>query len=86
MVVRLQNGSAQTVSFAADPGFKVGDKVRINAGVSTHALEWLLIVISVAGLVFGQDAARGEIEWQLRTLMGESGASAAQALLAIVNQ
>lgn len=46
----------------------------------------LLIVISVAGLVFGQDAARGEIEWQLRTLMGESGASAVQALLISVDQ
>lgn len=46
----------------------------------------LLIVISVAGLVFGQDAARGEIESQLRGLMGEQGASAVQALLASVDQ
>ncbi|TXT36554.1 MAG: hypothetical protein FD135_4208 [Comamonadaceae bacterium] len=37
VVVRLHNGSAQTVSFAAEPGFKVGDKVRVNAGVITHA-------------------------------------------------
>ena len=42
----------------------------------------LLIVISVAGLVFGEDAARGEIESQLRALMGERGAGAVQALLA----
>jgi membrane protein len=46
----------------------------------------LLIVISVAGLVFGQDAARGEIQWQLRTLMGESGANAVQALLVSVDE
>lgn len=46
----------------------------------------LLIVISVAGLVFGQDAARGEIEWQLRALMGDAGASAVQALLVSVDQ
>lgn len=46
----------------------------------------LLIVISVAGLVFGQDAARGEIESQLRGLMGEQGASAVQALLASVDK
>ena len=46
----------------------------------------LLIVISVAGLVFGQDAARGEIESQLRGLMGEQGASAVQALLASLDQ
>ncbi len=42
----------------------------------------LFIVISVAGMVFGADAARGEIEAQLRALMGDRGASAAQDLLA----
>ncbi|OIN91058.1 MAG: hypothetical protein AUJ20_12550 [Comamonadaceae bacterium CG1_02_60_18] len=36
VVVRLTNGTAQTVSFAAEPGFKVGDKVRVNAGVISH--------------------------------------------------
>jgi outer membrane lipoprotein SlyB len=36
VVVRLHNGSAQTVSFATDPGFQVGDKVKVNAGVITH--------------------------------------------------
>ena len=46
----------------------------------------LLIVVSVAGLVFGQDAARGEIESQLRLLMGDSGARAVQDLLASVRQ
>ncbi|WP_310462086.1 YhjD/YihY/BrkB family envelope integrity protein, partial [Sphaerotilus sp.] len=30
----------------------------------------LLIVISVAGLVFGPEAARGEIETQMRGLIG----------------
>ncbi len=33
VVIRLQNGSAQTVSFATEPGFKVGDKVKISDGV-----------------------------------------------------
>jgi outer membrane lipoprotein SlyB len=33
VLVRLQNGSAQTVPFAADPGYKVGDKVKISDGV-----------------------------------------------------
>lgn len=46
----------------------------------------LLIVVSVAGLVFGQEAARGEIALQLRTLMGEPGASAVQALLTSVDK
>ena len=46
----------------------------------------LLIVISVAGLVFGQDAASGEIAGQLRSLMGDQGASAVQGLLTSVHK
>ena len=46
----------------------------------------LLIVISVAGLVFGEDAARGEIFSQLRGLMGDDAARAVEALLESVNK
>jgi membrane protein len=46
----------------------------------------LLIVISVAGLLFGADAARGEIFGQLRGLVGESGAAAIQSMLESVNR
>src|SRR5215216_7374899 len=41
----------------------------------------LLIVISIAGLVFGQEAARGELFEQLRGLMGDEPASAVESLL-----
>ena len=44
----------------------------------------MLIVISVGGLVFGEEAARGEIAVQLRALMGDGGARAVQDLLASV--
>lgn len=33
VVVRLQNGATQAVTFAADPGYRVGDTVKINDGV-----------------------------------------------------
>ena len=46
----------------------------------------LLIVISVAGLAFGDAAARGAVQGQLAALMGEPGAGAVQALLASVRQ
>ncbi len=46
----------------------------------------LLIAISVAGLVFGEDAARGEIAEQLRSFMGDQGASAVQGLLVSVHK
>src|ERR1700712_5797772 len=41
----------------------------------------LLIAISVAGLVFGQDAAQGAVVQQLQGLIGQSGAQAIQDLL-----
>ncbi len=46
----------------------------------------LLIVISIAGLVFGPDAARGHIFAELRDLMGESGAATVQSLLQNLNK
>lgn len=46
----------------------------------------LLIVISVAGLVFGEDAARGEIFAQLDEFMGSEAAAAIQSLLQSVNK
>ena len=46
----------------------------------------LLIVISIAGLVFGEDAARGEIFDQLQELLGAPGAMAVQGLLQSVRQ
>jgi membrane protein len=46
----------------------------------------LLIVVSVAGLAFGEEAARGEIQNQLQALMGAHGASAVQDLLTSVDK
>ena len=42
----------------------------------------LLIVVSVAGLVFGEEAVRGELFGQLQSLMGADAAQAVQGLLA----
>ena len=44
------------------------------------------IVVSVAGLVFGEDAVRGELFAQLQGLMGADAAEAVQDLLASVNE
>ncbi len=41
----------------------------------------LIIAIAVAGFVFGEEAARGEILTQLRGLLGDQGAMAVQSLL-----
>ena len=57
----------------------------MGAAISYYALfslaPLLVIVIAVAGLVFGQDAAQGEIVAQLRGIMGEDGALAVQGML-----
>lgn len=45
----------------------------------------LLIVVSVAGLVFGAEAARGEVFGELRSLLGPAGAAAVEEVLASVN-
>lgn len=46
----------------------------------------LVLVISIAGLFFGADAARGEIFEQLRGLIGEQGAAAVQGILAATHR
>jgi membrane protein len=46
----------------------------------------LLIAIAVAGLIFGADAARGEIFGQLQGLVGSPGAAAVQQMLESVNK
>ena len=46
----------------------------------------LLIVISIAGLVFGAEAARGEIFGELRGLMGVDAAKAIEDILTSVNK
>jgi len=46
----------------------------------------LLIVISMTGILFGPEAARGEIYGQLTHLMGEQGALGVQSLLESTNQ
>jgi membrane protein len=46
----------------------------------------LLMVISIAGLVFGQEAARGEIFGQLAGLMGADTAKAIEGVLASLNK
>ena len=41
----------------------------------------LVLIIAIAGMVFGQDAAQGAIIAQLQGIMGEEGAAAVQGLL-----
>ncbi len=46
----------------------------------------LIIAIAMAGLIFGQEAARGEIVTQIQGLIGREGAIAVQGLLKSANE
>jgi membrane protein len=58
---------------------------RLGAALSYYSVfslgPLLLIVISVAGLVFGQDAVRGALSAQLQGLLGDTGSQAVEAML-----
>jgi membrane protein len=66
-------------SWVEDRGQSMGAALAYYTLFSLAPL--LLIVIGLAGVVFGADAARGEILDQLRGLMGDTGATAVQTLL-----
>jgi membrane protein len=46
----------------------------------------IIIAIAIAGLIFGEDAARGEVDLQLRGLLGNAAASALDAMLVGANK
>jgi membrane protein len=46
----------------------------------------LIIAVSVAGLFFGEQAARGQVYWQIQDLIGRQGAQAIQAALQAARQ
>jgi len=46
----------------------------------------LLIVLAIAGLAFGEEAARGELYGEMASLIGPSGAQALQELVAHANR
>lgn len=66
-------------AWAADYAPSMGAALSYYSVFSLAPL--LVIVIGVAGLIFGQDAARGEIFAQLDGLMGADAARAIQELL-----
>jgi membrane protein len=58
---------------------------RLGASLAFYTLlslaPLLLVVVSVAGLVFGQKAAESQIVWQIQGLVGAQGANGVQILL-----
>lgn len=61
------------------------DALRLGASVAYYTLfalaPMLLVVIAVAGSIFGADAVRGQVAHQIDGLVGSEGALAVEALL-----
>ena len=59
---------------------------RLGAALAYYSIfsvgPLVLIAVAVAGLLFGQDAARGEVSAQMQGLLGNAGAQAVQSMLA----
>jgi len=58
---------------------------RLGAALSFYTMlsiaPLLVVAISIAGLVFGEAAARGNVVWQIQDLVGVEGGKAIQAML-----
>ena len=69
----------------------IDDKApKLGAALSFYTLfslaPLLIIVIAIAGFVFGEDAARGELFYQIEGLVGSDGAQVIQTALKNSNQ
>jgi membrane protein len=78
-----------TLKETASRWSKHGD-ARIGAALAYYSVfslgPLIVIAISVAGLLFGQDAVRGEVTGALRGLLGETGAKGVEAMLEGANR
>jgi membrane protein len=58
---------------------------RLGAALAFYTLlsltPLLLFLVGIGGLVFGRQAAEGQLEWQVRGLVGRTGATAIETIL-----
>lgn len=74
-----------TITTGAIGNFFDHNAPRLGASVAFYTLlslaPLLIIVIAVAGAVFGREAAEGQLVWQIQDLIGRDGAETVQTLL-----
>jgi membrane protein len=66
--------------FSDDRAFRLSAALSYYTALSLAPL--LLVVIAIAGMVFGENAARGEVVGQIEGLIGAEGAEMIQTMLA----
>jgi len=83
-------GKAWRIVVSAFNGWLDDRGASMGAAIAFYTLfsiaPMMLMIIAVAGLVFGEDAARGALMGQLEGLMGREGAAALQAMIASAGQ
>ena len=72
--------------FKETVGEWVNDKApRLGASLAFYTLlslaPLLVVIVAVAALVYGQEAARGQLVWQIQGLVGPDGARVIQGLV-----
>jgi membrane protein len=76
--------------WSALQGWYADSAPRLGASIAYYTLfaiaPVLLIIMAVAGAIFGRDAVQGEIVGQLDGLIGEEGARAVQGLITAASQ
>jgi len=70
---------------AAGAAWSAHNAQRLGAALAYYTIfslaPLLLLFVSIAGMIFGDDAVRGDLYWQIRALAGDAGASFVQQLL-----
>jgi membrane protein len=78
-------GSAISLAKNAGNQFMVDKAPRLGAALAYYSIfslaPLLVIAIGIAGLVFGEEAARGQITGQVTRLVGNEGGEAIQSML-----
>ena len=64
----------------------IDDKApRLGASLAFYTLlsiaPMIIVVLAIAGLAFGEEAAEGRLMWEIRSLVGPQGAAAVQAIV-----
>ena len=74
----------------AASGWMTHNASSLGAGLAYYSLfsigPLILIVITIAGLVFGEEAVRGQVSSQISQLLGEQGAKGIENMLAVASQ
>ncbi|HEY6092303.1 MAG TPA: YihY/virulence factor BrkB family protein [Gemmatimonadales bacterium] len=83
--MKLRLPAAVRLFWAAITGWSKDDVPRLGASLAYYTLfavsPMLIIVIAIAGTVYGPDAVRGQIVGEISGLIGQQGAEAVQTLL-----